>query len=71
MLPQAEMDESRVAAVQATRRRVGSLVVARCPSVLAQLIEPLPAAGPERTIHRELKKIFDPAGIMAPGRYFV
>jgi glycolate oxidase FAD binding subunit len=47
----------------------GSVIVAWGPAALMRAVDPWGDPGPQRRLMRELKAKFDPAGIMAPGRF--
>ena len=47
----------------------GSLVVERCPPELEQRLEIWGIAGADVELMRDLKRIFDPTGMLSPGRY--
>ncbi|HEX6938628.1 MAG TPA: FAD-binding oxidoreductase [Longimicrobiales bacterium] len=49
----------------------GSLIVARAPAALLRRFEPFADPGPALRLMRELKAKFDPAGVLAPGRFVV
>lgn len=70
--PEAERWAERAETTRAelaTRR--GTLVVAKAPPTLAERLDPFGDAGPTSRLMRELKRQFDPAGILAPGRFVV
>lgn len=54
-----------------TAARGGTLVVARATPELARRVEPWGEVGPAAAIMRRLWKLFDPAGVLAPGRFVV
>ncbi|MFW6079180.1 MAG: FAD-linked oxidase C-terminal domain-containing protein [Gemmatimonadota bacterium] len=50
--------------------RGGTLILARAPRALAARIDPFGGvAGRPLALMRGLKRAFDPAGILSPGRY--
>lgn len=51
--------------------RRGTLTIARASTGLIERVDPFGDAGPTLRLMQELKKQFDPAGILAPGRFVV
>ncbi len=49
--------------------RGGGLTVTRAPATLLERIEPFGDPGPALRLMKELKNRFDPAGVLAPGRF--
>lgn len=62
-------------AVNAARDAVagpgGTVIVAQAPAPLLEAVDPFGPVGPTLNLMRGLKARFDPAGVLAPGRYVV
>ena len=65
-------DETVVAAVEAARQAMaatgGSVIVARGPAALLARVDPFGPV-PAVSLMRGIRKTFDPAGVLAPGRF--
>lgn len=69
------VDEGLAARIEQARAGLekdgGSLVVAQGPAALMNAIDPWGDPGPQVRLMHQLKAKFDPAGILAPGRFVV
>lgn len=70
LLPDAErLATALLDARAALGRRRGTLTIARAPEALLRRVAPYGEVGPALRIMQALKKEFDPAGVLAPGRF--
>jgi len=74
LLPESRQLIARVAIAaaelfEAARQAGGHAVIERCPTELKRRVNVWGAAGEELKLMEKLKAVFDPAGILAPGRY--
>jgi hypothetical protein len=63
----AALDDARAALAG----QGGTVTVARAPAPLAARVEAFADPGPPGRIMRELRRAFDPAGILSAGRWVV
>lgn len=71
MSPISPLTDALIEARAALAARRGTLIVARAPREVMEALDPWGDVGPALRLMRGLKEKFDPAGVLAPGRFVV